>query len=90
MITSHPAQDWERVITAQARSTPEDAVEQVKFRAGRNGGRPWVKPGVLDTTFKAARARAAVSRLPPQQAELASLQVSINVQGIQTGSQETF
>jgi hypothetical protein len=88
MKSGMAAQEWERVLTAQAKSDPSGAITMVRFRASRNEGRPWVKPGVLDALLKRGRAKAAAARLPEKQALLATLKADIVIQGVVVGDQE--
>jgi len=54
---------WEARLTELARSRPDEAVQRVRWRDGRHGGRTWAKPQLLDGHLRAAAQRAGASSL---------------------------
>ena len=82
MTTSRAAQDWVRCVTAQAGSDPTNAIEKIRYRSARNGGRPWIQPSVLEGEVRAGRTRAAAAKAPPRQAREMTKRATISVQGL--------
>lgn len=50
---------WEETLTELLQRNPGNAVDKLKWRPSRHGGRPWVKPITLDARAVRARALAA-------------------------------
>ncbi|CAK0851771.1 unnamed protein product [Prorocentrum cordatum] len=81
MKSSRTAKDWGREITEQVGKFPTEAIEGIRFRGARNGGRAWVKPAILDAQLRAARAWEAAVDMPRHQKEHLTRSVTIKVAG---------
>ena len=77
-------------MNGQHERDPLEAIELIKFRDSRNGGRPWVKPSFLASHTQQARANASLTRLPATVAATAVLKYSVAVQGVTVGSSEAL
>ena len=86
ILSGSTAREWEEAITTQALRDPLDSVEKIRFRGSRNGGRPWVKPAILEPRARGDRAKATVARLPPKMAEVARLRFTMGFQDVSTCS----
>ena len=89
MLTNDTARTWEALVTQQMGQNPMGAIEKVKFRDSRNGGRPWVKPAMLEGSVKAAKAKVTAGRLPKKELERRKKQGMISLQGLACGQNNT-
>ena len=60
VITSKSADIWATHLTDQYNQDPLGAITKVRYRQSQ-GGRPFAKPGLLDSSMNVARARATAS-----------------------------
>ena len=47
IMTSKPAATWAKRLTSIATEDPAAAIDKIRFRQSRQGGRPWAKPQIL-------------------------------------------
>lgn len=90
ILSGSTAREWEEAITDQATRDPLEAVEKIRFRGSRNGGRPWVKPAIIESRARGDRARAAATKLPPKVAEAARLRFTMGLQDVSTCSPDAL
>jgi hypothetical protein len=82
MITAKSADTWSQRLTDQFKADPLVAIEKIRSRVSRNGGRPWAKPCLLQNHMRAAKSRMATSKSAGASAARVELRSCIAVQGL--------
>ena len=76
--TAGSPQQWQDQITEQTLGDPQNAVDKVRFRPSRHGGRVWAQPALLPSAVRHARStRGATSRARSE----AALHSILNING---------
>ena len=60
--TAGSHEQWQDKMTEEILSDPENAVNEVRFRPSRHGGRSWVRPALLTSTIRQAMCETVRTR----------------------------